>query len=105
MAVESHCVRHRGASPSVATRVGSTPRGWARVIEYLEDHPQSTTGDMARGSNANRGTIAAAASHLVRACEAIKFAPTVSRAPTLVLIAKPPTWLSARASGHPSLRR
>ena len=40
-----------------------------RMIEYLHDHPQSTTGDLAKGLNANRGTIAAGLSHLVRASE------------------------------------
>ena len=40
-----------------------------RMIEYLNDHPQSTTGDLAKGLNANRGTVAAGLSHLVRARE------------------------------------
>ena len=43
-----------------------------RVFEYLKDHPQSTIGDMAKGLNANRGTITAGVSHLIRACEVIK---------------------------------
>jgi hypothetical protein len=43
-----------------------------RVIEYLNDHPQSTTGDLAKGLNANRGTVAAGLSHLVRAREITK---------------------------------
>ena len=38
-----------------------------RIIEYLKDHPQSTTGDIAKRLNVDRGTIAAAVSHLVRA--------------------------------------
>jgi hypothetical protein len=38
-----------------------------RIIEFLEDHPQSTTGDIAKGLNANRATIAAGRSHIVRA--------------------------------------
>jgi len=41
-----------------------------RIVEYLKDHPQSTTGDIARGLNADRGTIAAALSHIVRASDA-----------------------------------
>jgi hypothetical protein len=41
-----------------------------RIIDCLEDHPQSTTGDMAKALNVDRGTIAAALSHLVRAREA-----------------------------------
>ena len=43
-----------------------------RIVEYLEDHPHSTTGDIAKGLNANRGTIAAGLSHLVRASEITK---------------------------------
>jgi hypothetical protein len=38
-----------------------------RVVEYVKDHPQCTTGDIAKGLNADRGTIAAARSHIVRA--------------------------------------
>jgi capsid protein len=38
-----------------------------RIFEYVKDHPQSTTGDMAKGLNANRGTIAAEVSHMMRA--------------------------------------
>lgn len=40
-----------------------------RIFEYVKDHPQSTTGGMAKGLNANRGTIAAEVSHMVRAGE------------------------------------
>ena len=40
-----------------------------RIIEYLRDRPQSTTGALAKGLNANRGTIAAGLSHLARASE------------------------------------
>jgi hypothetical protein len=43
-----------------------------RITEYLTDHPQSTTGDIAKGLNADRGTIAAARSHTVRASETTK---------------------------------
>jgi hypothetical protein len=45
-----------------------------RVIDYLRDHPRSTTGDIAKGLNANRGTIAAGVSHLVRGREVTKAA-------------------------------
>jgi len=38
-----------------------------RIVEYVKEHPQSTTGDMAKGLNANRDTIAAEVSHMVRA--------------------------------------
>ena len=41
-----------------------------RIVEYLEDHPQSTTGDIAKGLNADRGTIAVTLSHIVRASDA-----------------------------------
>ena len=37
-----------------------------RIVEYLKDHPHSTTGDIAKGLNANRDTIAAGLSHLAR---------------------------------------
>jgi hypothetical protein len=43
-----------------------------RMIEYLKDHPRSTTGDIAKGLNANRGAVAAGLSHLVRAREITK---------------------------------
>ena len=35
-----------------------------RVSEYLNDHPLSTTGDLAKGLNADRGKVAAARSHI-----------------------------------------
>jgi hypothetical protein len=40
-----------------------------RIVEFLEDHPRSTTGDIAKGLNANRATIAAELSHIVRASD------------------------------------
>jgi hypothetical protein len=43
-----------------------------RIVEYLKDHPRSTTGDIAKGLNANRGTIAAGLSHIVRANDVTK---------------------------------
>jgi hypothetical protein len=43
-----------------------------RVVEYVKDHPQCTTGDIAKGLNADRGTIAAARSHIVRASDVNK---------------------------------
>ena len=45
-----------------------------RVIDYLQEHPQSTTGDIAKGLNANRGAIAAGVSHMVLAREVTKAA-------------------------------
>ena len=43
-----------------------------RIIGYLKDRPQSTTGDMAKALNARRGTIAAGVSHMARASEITK---------------------------------
>jgi hypothetical protein len=40
-----------------------------RIIGYVKEHPQSTTGAMAKGLNADRGTIAAEVSNMVRAGE------------------------------------
>ena len=40
-----------------------------RIVEYLKDHPQSTTGDIAKGLNASRDTIAAGLSHIARASQ------------------------------------
>jgi hypothetical protein len=40
-----------------------------RIVEYLKDHPQSTTGDIAKGLNANRDTIAAGLSRVARASD------------------------------------
>ena len=38
-----------------------------RIVEYLKDHGQSTTGAIAKGLNADRDVIAAGRSHIVRA--------------------------------------
>jgi hypothetical protein len=35
-----------------------------RVSEYLNDHPLCTTGDLAKGLNADRAKVAAARSHI-----------------------------------------
>ncbi len=43
-----------------------------RIIGYVKEHPQSTTGDMAKGLNADRDTIAAEVAHMVRAGELTK---------------------------------
>ena len=40
-----------------------------RVSEYLNEHPLSTTGDLAKGLNADRGRVAAARSHIANAGE------------------------------------
>lgn len=39
----------------------------ARVVEFLKDHPNSTAGDVAKGLNANRNTIATRLSQMVKA--------------------------------------
>ena len=44
----------------------------ARILEVVKEQPQSTTGDIARELNADRGTIAAGLSHLVRASKISK---------------------------------
>jgi hypothetical protein len=43
-----------------------------RIVEYLKDHPRSTTGDIAKGLNADRGTVAAGLWHIVRVSEITK---------------------------------
>ena len=44
----------------------------ARILEVVKEQPHSTTGDIARELNADRGTIAAGLSHLVRASKITK---------------------------------
>ena len=43
-----------------------------RVSEYLNEHPLSTTGDLAKGLNADRGKVAAARSRIANAGETAK---------------------------------
>ena len=43
-----------------------------RVSEYLNEHPLSTTGDLAKGLNADRAKVAAARSHIANAGETTK---------------------------------
>ena len=43
-----------------------------RVSDYLNEHPLSTTGDLAKGLNAERGKVAAARSHIANAGETAK---------------------------------
>ena len=55
-----------------------------RILGYVKEHPWSTTGDVAKGLNADRGTIAVEVSHMVRAGE-------ITKEPTgQVAIADPP---------------
>ena len=39
----------------------------ARIIDFLQDHPNSTAGDVAKALNANRNTIATRLSQMVKA--------------------------------------
>jgi len=43
-----------------------------RVSDYLNEHPLSTTGDLAKGLNADRGKVAAARAHIANAGETAK---------------------------------
>jgi predicted HTH transcriptional regulator len=43
-----------------------------RIIDYLKDHPQSTAGDVAKGLNANRNTIATRLSRMAKEGEVTK---------------------------------
>jgi hypothetical protein len=43
-----------------------------RVREYLNEHPRSTTGDLAKGLNADRAKVAAARAHIANAGETAK---------------------------------
>ncbi|WP_259310843.1 hypothetical protein [Capillimicrobium parvum] len=52
----------------------------ARIVEYLRGQPHSTTGGMAKRLNADRGTIAAGVSHMVRAGEITTELPIRRRA-------------------------
>ena len=91
-----------------------------RIVEYLKDHPQSTTGDIAKGLNADRGTIAAGLSHIVRAsddhqgpggrvvmAETLGHRGTPRRAPRGRRSGRrsPPRWTTARCEANASRRR
>ena len=43
-----------------------------RIVEYVQDHPHSTTGDIAKGLNVDRDTISAGRSHISRASDISK---------------------------------
>jgi hypothetical protein len=43
-----------------------------RVSQYLNDHPLCTTGDLAKGLNADRGKVAEARSHIANADQPAK---------------------------------
>ena len=59
----------RRASNRRATARLHTDHIEERVREYLNEHPLSTTGDLAKGLNADRGKIAAAQAHIANAGE------------------------------------
>src|SRR6476620_8087980 len=40
-----------------------------QIIAFMKDHPQSTTGEIAKGLNADRGVVAAGRSHIAWATE------------------------------------
>jgi hypothetical protein len=40
-----------------------------RIVGYVQDHPHSTIGDIAKGLNVHRGTIAAERANIVRASD------------------------------------
>lgn len=43
-----------------------------RILDYVKGHPQSTTGDMAKGLNTDRGAVATGLAHMLRAGEIAK---------------------------------
>jgi hypothetical protein len=43
-----------------------------RIVEYVKEHPHSTTGDIAKGLNASRDAVAEGRSHIVRASDVSK---------------------------------
>jgi predicted transcriptional regulator len=43
-----------------------------RILDYLKDHPHSTTGEMAKGLNADRAAVATGIAHMLRAGEIAK---------------------------------
>jgi capsid protein len=60
----------RRATARRASTRRATARGYdddleGRVIEYLEHHPRSTTGALAKALDADRATIAAGVAHLL----------------------------------------
>ena len=40
-----------------------------RIVEYVKEHPDSSTGAIAKGLNADRAKIAAGRAHIVRASD------------------------------------
>ncbi len=39
------------------------------ILNYVKDHPNSTTGEMAKGLNVDRGAVATGIAHMLRAGE------------------------------------
>jgi hypothetical protein len=65
-----------------------------RIVEYLKDHGQSTTGDIAKALNADRDTIAAGLSHIARAGDITKGSAALPNPPKV-------TGSSGFAEGSP----
>ena len=73
---DDHAPPSQRSARRATARRASTRRATARqrkddveglIVEYLRDHPDSTTGDIAKSLNADRGAIAAGLSHIARA--------------------------------------
>ena len=62
----------RRASSRRATARERTDAVEERIVAYRKDHPQSTTGEIAKALNASRDTIAAGLSHIARAGDTTK---------------------------------
>ena len=62
----------RRASIRRATARLHTDQIEARVREYMNEHPLCTTGDLAKGLNADRAKVAAARSHIANAGKTAK---------------------------------
>jgi hypothetical protein len=66
----------RGTARRASNRRATTRRRRGdvkeRIIGYLSDHPNSTAGDVAKGLNANRNTVATRLSQMAKAGEIAK---------------------------------
>jgi predicted enzyme related to lactoylglutathione lyase len=70
----ARCAERQPVAPALVAqrRVSVRATSQSAFIEYLKDHPQSTAGDMAKGLNANRNTIATRLSRMVKEGEITK---------------------------------
>jgi Mn-dependent DtxR family transcriptional regulator len=62
---------HRASNRRATAREHKDDVEW-RILDYLKNHPHSTTGDMAKGLNAARDTVATGIAHMLRAGEIAK---------------------------------